>query len=144
MPPLLYSLLFSWSPIWIFLGVLPLVVFLLVSTLSLSNDLIHHPAQTALLVTDFPNLHTQLWPLPRVPKSCFHYLYITSLIYVLSTSGRLLPSASHQVQALDPSLTITSNQSPSPERFSLAHPCIAFTTQVVPLLQAHHFQRALP
>lgn len=53
-----------------------------------------------LSVTDFLNLYMQLQPLPHVPILCFHFLYITPLLYVLLASRRVLPSASQPASNL--------------------------------------------
>ena len=52
--------------------------FFLISTLYPLMILSTLPAQTALLVNDFLNLYIQLQPLPSVPISWVHFLYITS------------------------------------------------------------------
>lgn len=90
------------------------------------------PAQTALLVINCPNLHTQLQLLPHVPSSCFHCLYITSLFYVPLASGRALPSARHPASNLG--LLNSHIQSPSPAPSGLTP--FLLTWLLVTLLQA--------
>lgn len=67
-----------------FLWHLPLAFFFFsyFCTLPL-NDLIHYRSSNSISGERLPNLsnlYIQLQPLPHVPTSCFHFLYITSLL----------------------------------------------------------------